>query len=114
MNEDPRSHMDRPLVGPQAGRRGSVSAALRDALGLGVGVALLGLIALTYGGGDNFQESPYVYLSGAAILAAVTGALAEPEARERGRAAVFAGVVVFVAGAVLLTFLFWADSSTGA
>ena len=87
---------------------------LRDALGLGVGVALLAAIALTYDEGDKFEWSPYVYLSGAVILAALTGAVADLETQERGRAAAFAGLVVFVAGAVLLTFLFWADPSTGA
>ena len=72
------------------------------------------MIALTYEGCDRFEAAPYAYLVLAAILAGGIGGIAETEREERLRAGAFAGVVVGVAGLIVLLFVFAADSCTGA
>jgi membrane associated rhomboid family serine protease len=88
--------------------------ALRPAAALAVCAAILASVVLAYESCDEFGEAPYAHVGVAVVVAAVTGAMTEMESHERVRSAAFAGVLVAVAGAIVLIVVFAADSCSGA
>lgn len=84
---------------------------LRQWAGLVVGATVLAVAAFKAEPCDRFAGSPLVWVAAAVGAATVAAALAEPD--QRGRAAAFAGVVVAVAGVILLIVVFGSAECTG-